>query len=389
MRPRLSRLITLAACAWMASACEIAKVTVANPQASVIVHAVLNPDEEEQVILVESSLTGRVSIDDTLHFDALDPIRTAGGQPISSADVRLLAGTDSVGVRATETQVNGRGTGRYAVPRSAFAVEPGRTYRLRIRTTDGVVVTGQTTVPTAAPGWTRGVGSSPIATNLFRSTDTLRLSWTPIPDAATYAIRIESPDGPWFLFSDSTRFTLAGSLRNFFAPSLPSLWYPGFMQSVSVVAVDKNFYDYNRTQNDPFGGTGLLSSVTGGLGMFGSAIPLLRRDVTVTDRNVAPIDARWIGTGSNGVRVDMDLWLESPGPKISSVSGRARSTSDHFVIGTLASDTIRLVTLTTMTKRDTLAAFSGRVLGDSIVGSYNPRFATSGPTVFKRQARTP
>jgi hypothetical protein len=124
------------------AACESTPVEVASPTAAIVVYAVLNPDVSEQVVLVESSLTGRVDINDRLKFDPLDPIRTAGGSPISGADVRLLAEGDSIGVRASETLVRTRGTGRYVVPRAALALEPGRRYRLRVRTVDNREVTG-------------------------------------------------------------------------------------------------------------------------------------------------------------------------------------------------------------------------------------------------------
>lgn len=396
---RVIRLRAIAGCVALCvaaatlSACELAAVNVAPPQASVVVHAVLNPDVEEQVILVESSLTGAIDINDKLKFNVLDPIRTAGGSPISGADVRLLTDADTVGVRATETISSGRGTGRYTVPRTALSVSPGQSYRLRIRTGDGTIVTGETRVPTADAAWTRGAGSVARAVTLTRATDTLRLAWTPTANAATYTIRVETPDGPWFLFSDSTQFTLAGTLRNFFAAGLPSVWYPGFLQPLSVVAVDQNFYDYNRTGNDPFGGTGLISSVRNGLGLFGSMLPLLRRDVTVVDRDKVPLDARWVGVTSNSAatRVDMDLWLESPGPTVSSVSGRVRTggnrTTDRYVVGTVQGESIRLVALAAGSRADTIWSLVGKVAGDSITGSYALKFAIDGPKVFKRQSR--
>jgi hypothetical protein len=370
----------------LGAGCELANVSVATPRPRVIVHAMLNPDAAEQVILLESSLTGRVAIDDTVRFDPLDPVRTAGGEPISNADVRLLDARDTVGVRAVETRVSGRGTGRYTVSRAALAVLPGARYRLRIRTADGVVVTGETLVPSAPSGWVYGAGELPVRATLSRSTDTLRVSWPPVPDARTYVIRIETPDGPWFLFSDSTQFSLAGSLRNFFAGGLPSVWYPGFVQSLVVTAVDKNSFDYNRSGNDPFGGSGLISSVQGGLGVFGSSRSLLRRDVSVRDVDRAPIDATWLGTVGTTV-VDMDLWLETAGPTISSVSGRVRTSSNRYVVGTLQGDNIRLITLAGISRRDTVSALVGRLLGDSIVGTYNARFSTSGPTVFRKRPR--
>ncbi|WP_373061262.1 DUF4249 family protein [Gemmatimonas sp.] len=375
------------------SGCELAAVNVTPPASSVVVHAVLNPDVDQQVILVESSLTGAIDVNDRLKFNALDPIRTAGGSPITGADVRLLSGTDTVGVRAIETMVSGRGTGRYVVARAALAVLPGRGYRLRIRTTEGTQVTGETRVPSSDASWVAGAGSVARPLVLSRTTDTLRLTWNATPDAATYAVRIESPYGPWFLFSDSTRFALPGTLKNFFASGLPSVWYPGFLQPLSVIAVDRNFYDYNRTGNDPFGGTGLISSVKNGLGLFGSVLPLLRRDVTVIDRDKVPLDARWVGATANTAaqRVDMDLWLEGPGPTISSVSGRVRTNSDRatdrYVVGTVQGESIRLVALVGASRSDTLWSLVGRLAGDSITGTYATRFATDGPKVFRRQAR--
>jgi len=364
--------------------CEIAAVTVAPPRPTVVVHAVLNPDAVEQVILVESALTGRVEIEDSTTFDPLDPIRSAGGEPISDASVRLYSDQDSIGVAATETRRFGRGTGRYVVSRTAFPIRTGQRYHLRIRTSAGDSVSGETRVPLPGTGWRAGMIES---ATLSRSTDTLRLAWSPSPDARTYAIRIETPNGPWFLFSDSTRFSLSGSLRNFFADGLPSVWYPGFVQPLTVVAVDRNFYDYNRSGNDPFGGTGLISSVQGGLGLFGSVVPILRRDVNVRDRDVAPIDARWtaIAFGSGGAA--MDLWLETAGPTISTISGRVLTEVDRYVIGTLQGQDVRLVTLAGISRRDTVSLFVGRLAGDTLSGSYDPRFGL-GPTRWLRGART-
>jgi hypothetical protein len=376
------------------SGCELSAVTVTPPAPQVVVHAVLNPDVDPQVILVESTLTGAIDVNDRLRFNPLDPIRTAGGTPISGADVRLLTGTDTVGARAVETTVSGRGTGRYVVARAALDVRPGGMYRLRVRTGQGSLVTGETRVPSSDASWVVGAGSVVQPVTLVRATDTLRLAWNATPDAATYAVRIETPDGPWFLFSDSTRFALPGSLRNFFARGLPSVWYPGFLQPLSVVAVDRNFYDYNRTGNDPFGGTGLISSVKNGLGLFGSVLPLVRRHVTVTDRDKVPLDARWVGVTANSAarRVEMDLWLETAGPTLSSVSGRVRTdadrATDRFVVGTLQGDNIRLTALIGVSRSDTLWSLVGRVAGDSITGSYLPPFATDGPRVFRRQSRS-
>lgn len=371
----------------MLAACESTPVEVASPTAAIVVHSVLNPDAPEQVVLVESSLTGRVDINDGLKFDALDPIRTAGGSPISGADVRLLTDGDSVGVRAVETLVRGRGTGRYVVPRSLLALQPGRRYRLRLRTADAREVTGETRVPGAPPGWSVGAGAAATPVVLDRSRDTLQLRWSAVRDARTYVIRVETPYGAWALFADSTQFTLSGGLRNYFAPGLPSVWFPGFVQTASVVAVDANFYDYNRSGNDPFGGTGLISSVRGGLGVFGSVVNMLRREVSVTERIRFPLDARWRGVTSAGATAELDLWVDVEGPTVSSVSGREVTALRRFVLGTLRGESLRLVTLAAGSSADTVSVLTARLAGDSLVGSYDSRFATTGARVFRRVAR--
>jgi hypothetical protein len=325
---------------------------------------------------------GRIDINDGLRYTPLEPVRTAGGIPLSDADVRLLADGDTVGVRATETVVSGRRTGRYVVPQSALPVLPGRRYRLRVRTAAGAVVTGTTTVPTANPGQP---AVAPVAAPLVRSTDTLRLAWGPVADAAIYGIRVETPEGPWFLFSDSTRFALAGGLRNFFVQGLPYVFYPGFTQPLAVIAADRNFYDYNRSGNDPFGGSGLISSVQGGIGLFGSVRVLVRRDVAVTDVRRAPVEGTWTGATLAGAPVSLALWREATPAAAAQLSGRQRTgATDRQVLGSQRGDTVRLAVLAGFSRADTLALFTGRLAGDSIAGTYNPRFATDGARVLRR-----
>ncbi len=368
-------------------ACEIATETVARPAPRIVVHAVLNPDATEQVILVESSLTGRVAIDSTLRFDPRDPIRTAGGEPLSDAIVQLFRDDASTGALAVETMRNNRRTGRYVVSREHLVIEPGVRYRLHVRTSDGREVTGETRVPAPPAGWLPGAGEVVQPVSINRSLDTLRLNWAPSDGARTYAIRVETPNGPWFLFSDSTQFALAGTLRNFFSNGFPSVFYPGFSQLVSVGAVDANFYDYNRSGNDPFGGTGLISSVRGGIGLFGSMLSLLRREVAVTERDRFPLDARWVGMTESGTEAEYDLWLESLGTPRSSVSGRERTGERRFLVGTLDGEQLRLVTLTGASASDTAALFRASVVGDTMRGEYDVRFELDGPRVLVRRAR--
>jgi hypothetical protein len=159
------------------------------------------------------------------------------------------------------------------------------------------------------------------------------------------------------------------------------------VQTASVVAVDANFYDYNRSGNDPFGGSGLISSVRGGLGVFGSVVNMLRREVSVTERTRFPLDARWRGVTSTGVTAEMDLWVDVEGPTVSSVSGREVTALRRYLLGTLRGESLRLVTLAAGSSADTVSVLTARLAGDSLVGSYDSRFATTGARVFRRIAR--
>ena len=196
---------------------------------------------------------------------------------------------------------------------------------------------------------------------------------------------METPEGPWFLFSDSTHFALAGGLRNFFVQGLPYVFYPGFTQPLAVIAADRNFYDYNRSGNDPFGGSGLISSVQGGIGLFGSVRVLVRRDVAVTDVRRAPVEGTWTGATLAGAPVSLALWREATPAAAAQLSGRQRTgATERYVLGSQRGDTVRLAVLAGFSRADTVSLFTGRLAGDSIAGTYNPRFATDGARVFRR-----
>ena len=74
---------------------------------------------------------------------------------------------------------------------------------------------------------------------LNRDHDALIAQWTRVPNARSYAVRVESPFGPFFLFTDSTAIRLTGDLRNLFAGDLQRVFIPGFRQDMIVAAVDR------------------------------------------------------------------------------------------------------------------------------------------------------
>mgnify|MGYP001810142128 CR=1 FL=1 len=388
------------------TSCTFGETIIAPTAPTLVVHSVLNPTVPRVEVLLEETLTGRVRIDTTLSYDPQDPIVTAGGIPQGGATVwlvRLTAPIDSVRLveRLVSTTTGSRTTGVYAAdvlipgtvvvgPPPRVTLEPGARYRLRILTLDGRTVTGETRIPGPVTGWNPQLATLPVPDTLDRSRDTLRLTWPSVPGARTAGVRVDTPLGPWFLFNDSTSFAFAGGLRNFFQGGLPSVFQPGHVQNISIAVVDSGFYDYYRSGNDPFGGAGIINKLRGGIGLFGATLPMLRRVVSVTQPATTPIDAWWTAPADS-----LALWLETPGPTVSAVSGwsavvppQAQATAVSG-LGTLRGAALRFA-LVNPEVSDTVGLFVGTVFPDSITGSWQagtrrngfPRL--SGPRTYRK-----
>src|SRR5687768_12224632 len=120
---RARRVLPLAVItAAVASACQFDTITVPDGRERPVVHAVLNPWTADQTILLERTLTGRVTIDDDLPPNRVDPIVSGGGVPISGARVVIYnAGNDSVvAVEDVTVRDDGRGAGVYRFRNSAI-----------------------------------------------------------------------------------------------------------------------------------------------------------------------------------------------------------------------------------------------------------------------------
>ena len=95
------------------TACDLGTINVPKTAASVVVHGVINPNFTQQVVLVERTLTGEVTVPDT-GFSASDPIVSGGGIPVSGALVEILdsAGRSFRGVEDVSNPANnGKGHG--------------------------------------------------------------------------------------------------------------------------------------------------------------------------------------------------------------------------------------------------------------------------------------
>jgi len=220
-----------------------------------LVHAVLDLGSDEQWVQVATT--------------SLPEVYVAG----CTVTITLPDGTV---LRGTEESLNGGGAYRFvdlgSVRRPLLA---GRTYTLEIRTPDGRMVTGTTTVPDG----TR-LGTVETFNSFSRSSDTLRLGWRRVTGAAAYEVvvhREHTVQGQSFFASYSmftdTSVVLAGDARTF--ENNPIFETDG-SATILVSAVDLNYYMYYHAVVDPFSGAP-PSRLNGAVGVFGSTVPLRRR----------------------------------------------------------------------------------------------------------------
>ena len=368
--------------------CDIGKVTLAETAPSLVIHSVLNVNATSQLVLLERTLTGAATLPDT-QFDPTDPIVSAGGIPVSGALVELIDSTGNAvqGIEDIIDSPNNKGAGSYHVALPGAALRRGARYQLHVHTLDGEDAVAFTRIPNPE------VTSSGALSGTFnRDHDTLSVSWNATPGARSYAVRVESPFGPFFLFTDSLGIRLSGQLRNPFAADLQHLFVPGFRQDVEISAVDSNFYDYYRTNNDPFTGSGIISRITGGVGLFGAVVNLNSGTLAVTADQTEPIEGRFrlaalSGAGGVSPAQQFTLYIESPAARDglpAALSGRyagIRSGPDG-IIGQQLGNTITLALLQNQLAGDTLDLFAGVLRGDTLSGTFK---VAGGSAVFVRQ----
>ena len=383
----LSRLGTTALL--VVASCTFDEKAVAVQPAQIVVHAVLDPGTQEQEVLVERTLSGAVNVRDDMRFDPEDPINSGGGVPIPGAEV-TITGPDGP-IRGVEALVPGRpsnyASGRYVVaigpgPVPAPPLRRGVRYSLHVRTPEGEVVTGTSVVPEFPP-----VAASTRLDLFNRDRDSVRIAWPRVRGARSYLLRAETPFGAFLLFTDSTHVTLNGDLRNYFATSLERVFIPGFRQRVTVAAVDSNFFDYYRSRNDPFTGSGIINNLDGGIGLFGAAVNVATRTLDVVqDVREPAFEGIWdIAVTTRPIAEVLRLYIETPGDPAALSGWYAPSrTSGLFegMVGTRAKGRVVLEFLANQAAVDTLAVFSGEQRGDSLVGAF---VGVPGRVVFLRR----
>jgi hypothetical protein len=369
----------------MLGACKRELINIPAPPAELVVHGVLNPADTMQIVLIERTLTGAVYTPLQLPFTTTDPVASDGGVPESDVVTEIVSpdGTVTIGTEVVECYMvpprqcpdppSGVGVYKYFLRGSDLV--PGGKYTLHAVTTQGEVITAETTIPLTPLVVT-------ATTAMFnRSVDTLAMSWPTSPRAPAYQVRVENPNGAWSSFTDSTRVALTGALRNPDLATLPHVFLPGYRQLVTVTALDANTYDYYRTTNNSFVGYGAVSRVNGAFGVFGSAVTVARTNVTVIANQAAPIEGTWDaidnGLGYIYFTNHLTTYIESPASKTGeadAISGNYYSTtptSSTPMSGSFLNDELRLVFYRNQVALDTIEVFVGHLRGDTLVGSYS------------------
>jgi hypothetical protein len=257
------------------ASCQLEEITIPLGQPVVVVQGVMTLDSAAlaQYVVVERSLTGTVEVpdQDSLRGPPRPPV------PISGALVRVSR-DDELAVDFAEIPDT---LGVYRLDRPDWPAgywQAGRVYRLLVVTPEGDTVRGRTRMPDFPS--VSGIPGSGATLN--RDRDTLFVSWSGAAGTKGVFVQVRPRDLErrltLVLFTDSTRFRIPGNMP---LPLLddtlpPVVWVAGTRQTFTVAAMDTAFFNFFRTGNDPFTGTGFINGVEGGLGVFGSMAPVNR-----------------------------------------------------------------------------------------------------------------
>ena len=393
MRSRIGWLLGVIAVA----GCKREIVEIPEGTPVLVVHGILNVTEPtRQLVLIERSMTGTTSRPRSLDGVAIEPIMADGGVPERDAAVQITAPDGAIHVGHEVTKCFGRpanlcpgtGAGAYEFFIPGSALVRGGTYRLHVVTTQGEVLTAETTVPEGTAVITT------TATTFNRSTDTMVFDWSGQPEVPAYQVRVANPNLSWLAFTDSARIAITGVMRNPQDPRLGRVFLPGFRHLMSVSAVDANIYDYYRTSNSSFTGVGAISRISGGVGVFGSMVTIARRNVNVVANFERPIEGRWEARPSELGFVywvpAMDVYVESPAQRsnqadaitMGSYGSAAATVPNGIGIGTFKDGKLTLA-FTSNTGTDTTELLIAQLRGDSLIGKYRK----GAPAIFVRVGR--
>lgn len=372
--------------------CTVEEVEIPRTKSRVALHAVLSATAPTQVMLLERTRTGSVTIVGQ-PFELETPFGNNEGIIEPGALATLLAPDGQVYTGREDLTSGGTGSGVYRFPLPGALLDRSGSYRLTVVTTAGEVLRSESAVP-------GGVAAVVSEDTIFdRANDTLFLTWPRAARARSYYVRVETPFGPRSFFTADTSVRLTGGLRNVNLTTLRHVFIPGFPQAVTVSAVDSNFYDWYRTANDELSGEGLINRVEGGLGVFGSLVRLRFLGLTVVAPQPEPIAGTFVFAGTAAEQAStpylrLDLYVESHAARPDQDDGLSGRYTRQVrlgdpdcpvcgLLGTARGGHVELAFLRNWFAGDTAEYMTGELRGDTIVGRYRGH---GGIARFVRQA---
>lgn len=278
---------------WVAG-CVLEDVAIPGGESLVVVSAVMRPDLSYQFVIVEWSLDGTVAGADT----SAVPLPPRGPLiPVENAYVAVTNLDFPADPCGTTVEFGYAGpypaAGIYWAPEGCPTMRPGDRLQLTVETPDGRTVSGVTRVP-GMNGAYLAVGDDSVALgggdsvlSFNRDRDTLRFGVDAIAgrllqldvrrngDLTDYGTKVQV---------DTTAFLLAGSARDVFVSgSGDDVFRGGRSYIVTLTLSDTNYFDFSRSSNNEFTGRGFINRLTGGFGVFGSAVAATSRVWVVAD----------------------------------------------------------------------------------------------------------
>ena len=265
-----------------AAAVACVETTSVSPDANtLVVHAVLDPGAQHQIILVQTT-TGAVAEQRPV-TGAVVTLATPDGRTLTAVERRDTAAVTGGVPFPTVTTI-------YDVDVGGAGLIPGGTYQLRVVAPGGRTVTGRTTIPNAVPS----TAAAPTQT-IDRTRDTVSLQWPRVAGARSYQVFVRSSAGTYSVFAADTSVALPGTaqdinavdwcadVREGYVP--PDIVCQAFVRrlthQLAVVAVDGNYFDYYGRTSDLFAARGLVMHLDGGIGVFGSVVTVATRTIVV------------------------------------------------------------------------------------------------------------
>ena len=255
--PSFSRALAIVVAVVCLASCE--EYTYLAPTADeIVVQAVLDVDAREQTILVDHTL-GTLS----------------GERPVTGAIV-TITGPDGRVLTARESADSALYTKppwdsimvpvgyRINLDEYGVILSAGETYRLRVVTPAGDTVTGSTIIPV-----TSRLASLPRTVDTVRAGASFRVGWEPALSARTFELHITTTAPSYTTFLDSAITLSARQAAPVIDLSVAAL-FSGYLNTVNVLAVDRNYYDYYRRNGQGLIAAAPISHLTGGVGLFGS-----------------------------------------------------------------------------------------------------------------------